>query len=108
MHSTALPTPLSKDHHFPHRIKHLRQKRNLSQQTFGRRFGVSAAAVSDWERGVSEAPYAVIWDVIQDLWDEIFSAAPDSTPPRTFPPDSTLTLSPSSEEQHPNHEGQPS
>lgn len=32
-----------------------------SQTVFGKRFGVSAASVSDWERSVNEAPYRVTW-----------------------------------------------
>lgn len=45
---------------FPQLIADTREKLSESGIVFGRRFGVSHAAVSDWERGKSEAPYAVI------------------------------------------------
>lgn len=45
---------------FPEAIKEKRKELLETQTEFGRRFGVSHASVSDWERGVSEAPYEVI------------------------------------------------
>jgi len=44
----------------PERIKKKRQDLKESQTVFGRRFGKSHAAVSDWEVGKTEAPYVVI------------------------------------------------
>ncbi len=38
------------------KIEGVRQKRKLTQADFGRQFGVSAMAVSRWERGVAEPP----------------------------------------------------
>ena len=37
-----------------HKIEDMRQTRKLSQEGFGNRVGVSAMAVSRWERGVAE------------------------------------------------------
>lgn len=46
---------------WPELIKQKRLELGESQTEFGKRFGVSHASVSDWERGISEAPYAVTW-----------------------------------------------
>lgn len=45
---------------FPQLIKQTRIKLKESQGEFGKRFGISHAAVSDYERGTSEAGYDVI------------------------------------------------
>lgn len=42
-------------------IKQKREKLKESQTTFGKRWDVSHAAVSDWERGITDPPAAVIW-----------------------------------------------
>ena len=42
-------------------IKAKRLELSESQAEFGARFGVTYAAVSEWERGVSEAPARVTW-----------------------------------------------
>lgn len=41
-------------------IKAKRKQLGETQAQFGKRFGVSHAAVSDWEAGKSEAPYKVL------------------------------------------------
>ena len=51
---------------WPELIKQKRADLSESQTVFGKRFGVSHAAVSDWERGVSEPPAAVIWWLAQE------------------------------------------
>jgi uncharacterized protein YecE (DUF72 family) len=43
----------------PGHIKAKRQKLKETQAQFGKRFGKSHAAVSEWESGKAEAPYAV-------------------------------------------------
>lgn len=37
-----------------------------NQTEFGKRFNVSHAAVSDWERGVTDPPAEVVWWVLHD------------------------------------------
>lgn len=49
-----------KKYNFPELIKEKRQSLNETGTEFGKRFGVSQAAVSDWENGKSEAGYEVI------------------------------------------------
>lgn len=44
----------------PVKIKTKRTSLRETQAQFGSRFGVSAMAVSYWEKGLREAPYAVI------------------------------------------------
>lgn len=51
--------PLTLKSNFPELIKRKRLEFGETQSDFGKRFGVSHAAVSDWESGKSEAPYAV-------------------------------------------------
>lgn len=50
-------------------IKHKRLSLKETQTDFGRRFKVSHAAVSVWESGQTQAPYSVIYFVLQDLID---------------------------------------
>jgi DNA-binding transcriptional regulator YiaG len=42
----------------PERIKHRREQLGETQAQLGKRFGKSHAAVSEWEAGKAEAPYA--------------------------------------------------
>ena len=42
-------------------IKQIRIEQNLTQADFGLLFGVSDAAVSQWESGKRDAPYEVTW-----------------------------------------------
>jgi transcriptional regulator with XRE-family HTH domain len=44
----------------PQQIKEKRKQLGETQASFGKRFGKSHAAVSEWESGKAEAPYAVI------------------------------------------------
>jgi transcriptional regulator with XRE-family HTH domain len=44
----------------PEHIKAKRKQLGETQAVFGKRFGRSHAAVSDWEAGKAEAPYVVI------------------------------------------------
>ena len=44
----------------PEHIKAKRQQLGETQAVFGKRFGKSHAAVSEWESGKTEAPYVVI------------------------------------------------
>lgn len=46
---------------WPELIYKKRKELKESQAEFGKRFDVSQAAVSDWERGISEPPAAVTW-----------------------------------------------
>lgn len=46
------------------KIKQKRKTLGESQAVFARRWNVSQVAVSDWERGVSEPPAAVLWWVL--------------------------------------------
>jgi transcriptional regulator with XRE-family HTH domain len=55
-HSTT-PAPTNTDGELPKLVRELRGKR--SQTEFGKLFGVSHAAVSDWERGISDVPGVV-------------------------------------------------
>jgi transcriptional regulator with XRE-family HTH domain len=48
----------------PDRIKHHRKTLKENQTEYGKRFGVSHVAVSDWELGKSEAPYRVLEAVL--------------------------------------------
>ncbi len=41
-------------------IRNTRKVMQLSQSDFGKLFGASHAAVSDWEKGKSEASYKVV------------------------------------------------
>jgi transcriptional regulator with XRE-family HTH domain len=46
------------------KIKALRKKRGESQTVFGERFGVTKAAVSQWEAGLTEpSPDVILWVV---------------------------------------------
>lgn len=51
-------------------IKSKRLKLGESGTDFGKRFGVTHAAVSDWENGKSEAGYDVINFVLDELIDD--------------------------------------
>lgn len=53
----------------PALIKAKRLSLSESQSKFGKRFGVTHAAVSDWEADKSEAPYRVISFILIDLLD---------------------------------------
>jgi len=44
----------------PQQIKEKRKDLGETQAQFGKRFGKSHAAVSEWESGKAEAPYVVI------------------------------------------------
>lgn len=55
---------------WPDKIQNIRLGLDESQTLFGNRFGVSHAAVSDWESGKSEAPYKVI-DFVVNIMEEI-------------------------------------
>lgn len=50
---------------FPKVLREMRIELNETQEEFGRRFGVSHAAVSYWESGEDEMPYEVIY-MLQD------------------------------------------
>ena len=39
---------------FNEKLKYLREKRNISQQELGDRFGVTRSSVSSWEAGINE------------------------------------------------------
>lgn len=56
----AQPTP------YHERIQLARMKLAESQHTFGKRFGVTAAAVSLWEKGGRQAPYDVL-SFVEDI-----------------------------------------
>lgn len=45
---------------FPELIRSTRKELNETQTAFAKRFDVSHAAVSDWERGICQAPYSVL------------------------------------------------
>jgi len=51
---------------FGERIQIARNKLSESQSVFGRRFGVTATAVSLWENGKREAPYQILY-FIEDV-----------------------------------------
>ncbi len=51
----------------PKIIKLKRRLLNETQTQFGERFGVTHAAVSEWESGKSEAGYDVIYFVLSDF-----------------------------------------
>jgi len=51
---------------FSERIQIARNKLAESQSVFGRRFGVTATAVSLWENSKREAPYQVLY-FIEDV-----------------------------------------
>lgn len=44
-------------------IKEIRTEQDMTQADFGAIFGVSDAAVSQWESGKRDAPYEVTWYV---------------------------------------------
>jgi DNA-binding transcriptional regulator YiaG len=46
-------------------IKKIRRTLRENQTQFGQRFAVSHAAVSDWERGVTDPPGEVTWWLVQ-------------------------------------------
>src|SRR6185312_10356400 len=53
---------------FPEEIQALREQLGENQTEFGKHFGVSHAAVSDWESGKSEAPYKVLeWALLRSV-----------------------------------------
>lgn len=51
---------------FAEMIKAKRLQLKESQEIFSKRFGVSHAAVSDYEHGKSEAPYRVLKFILSD------------------------------------------
>ena len=51
---------------FPGLIKKRRKEIKESQLVFGERFGVTAQTVSYWESGKREAPYKVLYFIIND------------------------------------------
>lgn len=53
-------------------IKTKRKLLGESGTDFGKRFGVTHAAVSDWEAGKSEASYKVIEFVLQEYVEKFF------------------------------------
>lgn len=48
-------------------IRQKRKELGENQTQFGARFGVSYVAVSDWERGVNDAPARVLWWLVQEI-----------------------------------------
>lgn len=51
------------------RLRKKRKELGENQETFAARFNVSQAAVSDWERGISEPPAAVILWLLEGAGD---------------------------------------
>ncbi len=70
-------------------VKIKRELLGESQGAFGKRFGVSHAAVSDWERKVSGPPGAVTWFLV--------FASPDDTEVFVKEPEPMKPLQPQSE-----------
>lgn len=46
-------------------VRQARNRLKLSQEDFGKLFGVSQASVSDWERGINEPSGDVTWYLYQ-------------------------------------------
>jgi len=61
-------------------VKELREKLNLSQQSFAEKLGVGMASVSRWERGASR-PSRLAMLRINQLADEIGLTRPFEGPP---------------------------
>lgn len=63
MNSQAQPQPIKpvSAPNWAALIKQARTQLGESQAQFALRFGVSHVAVSNWENGRDEAPYAVTW-----------------------------------------------
>lgn len=56
-----MPTQEKITHQWAALIKTTRKQLNETQEVFGARFGVTYAAVSDWERGRYDPPANVTW-----------------------------------------------
>ena len=61
----TLQTPPQRKPDWPALIRNYRLSRSLSQEEFGKLYGVSRVAVLYWETGRNQAPYQVTWDVLR-------------------------------------------